>query len=85
MSVNEKIKYILSDKKCNSTYRGCLLHELIKLDSTPDWETCNGCEYTALSYDSNGNCINFGCIRANFTAMVNDIERYTTHFKNILK
>ena len=88
MSVDKKVEYIiLSDKnkKCNGTYRGCLINELIALDNVSGWETCDGCEYTALSYNDNGECINYGCIIANFTAIKNDLERFTTHFKNILK
>ena len=80
MSVDKKIRYILSDEKRYGTYRGCLVNKLITLDNMPGWVTCNECEQTGLSYD------NFDdCVRTDFTVMVNDIERFTTMFKNILK
>lgn len=85
MSVDKKIGYILSDEKRYGNYIGCLVNKLITLDNMPGWVTCDGCEHTTLSYNSNGSLINVGCTRANFTAMVNDIERFTTIFKNILK
>lgn len=87
MSIDKKIGYILSveNKKCNSTYRGCLINELIALDNMPGWVTCNECEQTGLSHNNFDDCVGYGCVRTDFTVMVNDIERFTTMFKNILK
>ena len=82
MSVDKKIGYILSDEKRYGTYRDCLINKLITLDNMLGlgWVTCNECEQTGLSYG------NFDdCVRTDFTVMVNDIERFTTIFKNILK
>ena len=85
MSVDKKIGYILSDEKRYGTYRGCLINKLITLDNMPGWVTCNECEQIGLSYDNFDDCVGYGCVRIDFTVMVNDIERFTTVFKNILK
>ena len=85
MSVDKKIGYILSDEKRYSTYRGCLINKLITLDNMPGWVTCNKCEQTGLSYNNFDDCVGYSCVRIDFTVMVNDIERFTTMFKNILK
>ena len=85
MSVDKKIVYFLLDEKCYGTYRGCLINKLITLDNMLGWVTCNECEPTGLSYDNFDDCVGYGCVRTDFTVMVNDIERITTVFKNILK
>ena len=85
MSVDKKIGYILSDEKRYGTYRGCLINKLITLDNMPGWVTCNECEQTGLSCDNFDDYAGYGCVRTDFTVMVNDIERFTTMFKNILK
>ena len=85
MSVDKNIGYILSDEKRYGTYRGCLINKLITLDNMPGWVTCNECEQTGLPYDNFDDCVGYGCVRTDFTVMVNDIKRFTTIFKNILK
>ena len=81
MSVDKIIRYILSDEKRYDTYRGCLINKLITLDNMPGWVDCNECEQTGLSYDNLDDCVGYGCVRTDFTVIVNDVEM----FKNILK
>ena len=81
MSVDKKIRYILSNEKRIDTYRGCLVNKLITLNNMLGWVTCNECEQSGLSCDNFDNCVGYSCVRIDFTVIVNDIEM----FKNILK
>ena len=81
MSVDKKIRYILSNEKRIGTYRGCLVNKLITLNNMLGWGTCNDCEQSGLSCDNFDDCVGYSCVRIDFTIIVNDVEM----FKNILK